>query len=93
VQRGAVTQWEQVVGTHPSVSNMAQVAVTTGVRLEWLATGRGPVKIGASRQPSDVVMSEFAHDALESRPLHAIRRMGSDRKREVIVVMVEGLTS
>jgi len=30
-----------MVGTNPSVSNLAQVAVSTGVRFEWLATGRG----------------------------------------------------
>jgi transcriptional regulator with XRE-family HTH domain len=92
VRRGAVAQWEQVVGSHPSVSNLAQVAMITGVRFEWLATGRGHMKIGASQQPSALVLSEFAQDELESRLLQAIRRMGSARKREVIVVMVEGLT-
>jgi transcriptional regulator with XRE-family HTH domain len=92
VRRGAVAQWEMVDGTHPSISNLAQVAVCTGVRFEWLATGRGHMKMGASQELSAGMM-EFAQDKLESRMLRAIRRMGSARKQEAIVVMVEELTS
>jgi len=92
VRRSAVAQWEQVAGTKPSVSNLCQIAVVTQVCFEWLATGRGAMNMGDTHQASAVVMSEFAHDELESRLLHAIRRMGSARKREVIVEMVEGLT-
>jgi len=92
VRRSAVAQWEQVVGTHPSGNNLCQVALSTNVRFEWLATGRGPMKTGASHQVSALVLAEFAKDELESRLLLAIRRMGSVRKREVIVNLVEGLT-
>jgi transcriptional regulator with XRE-family HTH domain len=92
VRRSAVAQWEHAVGTKPSATNMSQVAIATGVCFEWLATGRGAMKMGDSHQASAIVMSEFAHDELESRLLIAIRRMGSARKREVVVQMVEGLT-
>lgn len=92
VCRSAVAQWEQVVGTKPSTTNLCQIAIVTGVRFEWLGTGRGAMKLDDSHQASAVVMSEFAHDELESRLLLAIRRMGSVRKRQVIIEMVEGLT-
>jgi hypothetical protein len=81
-----------VVGTKPSATNLCRVAEITHVQFEWLATGRGAMKMGDSHQASAIVMAEFAHDELESRLLLAIRRMVSVRKRQVIVEMVEGLT-
>ena len=92
VQRSAVGQWEQVVGTRPSAANLCRVAEITHVRFEWLATGRRPMKIGDTQQATAIVVSDFAYDDLESRLLHAIRRMSSLRKRQAIVEMIEELT-
>jgi hypothetical protein len=47
-------------------------------------------RLGDLHQAPVVVMSEFAHDILESRLLNAIRRINM-RKREAIVLMIEGL--
>jgi transcriptional regulator with XRE-family HTH domain len=90
VRRTAVAQWEQVVGTKQTMRNLTQLAIVTEVRFEWLATGRGPIRLGELHSEPAAVMSEFAHDILESRLLNAIRRL-SMHKREVIVEMVEGL--
>ena len=90
VSRSAAAQWEIEGGTRPSVDNLARIAVVTRVRFEWLATGRGAMKINDSHQAPALGMSEFAHDELESRLLAAIRRI-SESKRSVIVQMVEGL--
>jgi transcriptional regulator with XRE-family HTH domain len=90
IRRTAVAQWEQVVGTHPTMANLMQLAILTEVRFEWLATGRGVMPLGDLHTEPAAVMSEFAHDILESRLLNAIRRL-SMHKREVIVEMVEKL--
>ena len=90
VRRSAVAQWEQVVGTKPTVDNLSKLAVICEVRFEWLATSRGVIRLGDLHQAPAAVMSEFAHDILESRLLNAIRRINM-RKREAIVLMIEGL--
>ncbi len=91
LRRTAVAQWEQVSGTTPTMTNLTQLAILTEVRFEWLATGRGAMRLGNLHVEPAAVMSEFAHDILESRLLNAIRRL-SMHKREVIVEMVEGLS-
>lgn len=90
VQRSAVSHWENVEGARPTGENLANVASATGVRFEWLATGRGPMRIQEDEQQPALVLSEFAQDDLESRLLQAIRQLAV-RKRKVIVELVEGL--
>ena len=90
VRRTAIAQWEQVSGTRPSMNNLTQLAILTEVRFEWLATGRGAMRLGDLHIEPAAVMSEFAQDILESRLLNAIRML-SVHKREVIVLMIEGL--
>lgn len=43
VTRGAVANWEVTARPKPSVSNLVEVANTTDVSIEWLATGRGGI--------------------------------------------------
>lgn len=43
VTRGAVANWEVSQRPKPSVSNLIEVANTTNVSIEWLATGRGGI--------------------------------------------------
>lgn len=54
VSRGAVAQWEMEKGTSPSVKNLEQVAIKSGLHFEWIATGRGPQAFG------DPVINEAA---------------------------------
>jgi transcriptional regulator with XRE-family HTH domain len=90
VRRSAVSHWESIAGNRPTATNLAEIAVVTGVRHEWLATGRGPMCIGEQDQASALVLSEFAQDDLESRLLQALRRLPM-RRRQLIVDLVEGL--
>ena len=48
VKRSAVTQWEHPNGTTPSVEHLIQIAMETGTQFEWLATGRGPMRLNES---------------------------------------------
>jgi transcriptional regulator with XRE-family HTH domain len=88
VQRSAVTQWERPNGTTPSVGHLAQVAVETGVCFEWLATGRGPSSAGPGAYDAALVLDDYVRDAIESRALTALRRLGV-RKRTVAVQIIE----
>jgi len=80
VHRSAVTQWEQVAGTTPSVQNLAQIAVETGVAFEWLATGRGPTRIEHGERDPDLIPKDFARDEFESNVLEAVRRVARSRR-------------
>ncbi|MFC4728355.1 helix-turn-helix transcriptional regulator [Coralloluteibacterium thermophilus] len=88
VQRSAVAQWEQHNGTAPSIRHMLQIAQVTGTCLEWLATGRGPVRIDQSETTAAVVLDDYAQDHLESRLLEAFRKIPR-RQREPLVGMIE----
>lgn len=75
VQRSSVSHWEAADGKSPSARHMREVAMTTGVQFEWLATGRG--KMGLSQ---DVAMDSVAaadavlvDDPLELRLIAAFR--------------------
>lgn len=45
VTRGAVANWEITKRPKPSVSNLIEIALATGVSFEWLATGRGEMAL------------------------------------------------
>jgi len=91
VQRSAVTQWEQIHGTCPSVSHLAQIACETNVCFEWLATGRGAPQPQAGEFDAAVIVEDYARDELESRVLSGLRRM-TERKREAVAKVVEILS-
>lgn len=43
VTRSAVANWEISTRPKPNVSNLAAIAIETGVSFEWVATGRGEI--------------------------------------------------
>lgn len=88
VRRSAVAQWESPEGTSPNVAHLAQVAVVTGVCFEWLATGRGPVRLEAGALEPAVMSWDFAKDDLESRVLASIRCL-SRRNRQIACRIIE----
>ena len=92
VKRSAVAQWERTECTTPSVEHLAQIAVSTGVQFEWLATGRGPAMPNGQEFEFAAEIHDFAQDETESRILGYVRRM-SPRKRELACLIMEALTS
>jgi len=88
VHRSAVTQWEHVAGTNPSVDHLARIACETGVCFEWLATGRGQRQPESGAFDTAAIMHDYAHDELESRILEGVRRVPA-RKREALAYMIE----
>lgn len=74
VDRSAVAQWERDTAVSPTVGHLAQIALSTGVAFEWLATGRGPKIIGGEgEQPPAFVMDYVAQSETEERLLIAFR--------------------
>lgn len=89
VQRSAVAQWERHRhSTAPSAEHLIRIATVTSVYFEWLATGRGARRIGASESDTDVMLVEYAQDAVEGWLLAAFRRLGR-RQREPLVALIE----
>jgi len=90
VKRSAVAQWERRGGTHPSVSHLAHVAVSTRVRFEWLATGRGICKANGEELTVSTPAQDYVRDDLESNVLSLLRRL-PPRKRQVAQSIIEML--
>jgi transcriptional regulator with XRE-family HTH domain len=91
VRPSASRQWEQRDATTPSVTHLAQIAAVTGVAFEWLATGRGSLRLAESEDQPVLVAETFARDAQEERLLDGFRRVVA-KHREHLVRLVEGLS-
>jgi transcriptional regulator with XRE-family HTH domain len=92
VQRSAVSHWEAAQGKNPSVAHMRQIALTTHVQFEWLATGRGTMVLSKDMEFDSVATAEalLVDDPLELRLLHAFRESPA-RARAPLVEVVEQL--
>ena len=82
VHRSAVAQWEQLSGTKPSVIHLSKIAEALEVSFEWLATGRGRLKIDPAYEPGErtpvgdaQIRGAFlglAHETSEKEMTHAV---------------------
>ncbi|HEY5971154.1 MAG TPA: helix-turn-helix domain-containing protein [Pseudoxanthomonas sp.] len=75
VHRAAVAQWEKNHGHMPTMSHLINIAIATGVMLEWLGTGRGPVKLDMETWIPALRPDEYAQDDRELECLAALRQM------------------
>ena len=94
VQRSAVSHWEGAQGKFPSVDHLRQLALTTGVQFEWLATGRGTMGLSADTALDSVAAAhgELIDDPLELRLLAAFRA-GPTLARAPLVEVAEQLAA
>ena len=90
VHRSAVAQWEQLNGTTPSVIHLTKLAEALEISFEWLATGRGRLKLDAAHEPGERIPLEFARDEIEERILFTSRQLNA-HKREAILALMEAL--
>lgn len=86
VQRSAVIQWEHPAGTLPSVEHMIRIALETDVSFEWIATGRGPSRLGSDFEPT-VIIGDYAMDAEENKALDYLRSMSTPNKRIALRIL------
>ena len=92
VHRSAVAQWEKPDGSHPTVENLARLAITAAVNFEWLATGRGRMIYSSDLAQGDetpaILLEYGAQSETEVRALTAMRKLDT-RTNIVIVDMME----
>ena len=79
VNRSAVAQWERPGGSRPTSGNLSKVAIATAVQFEWLATGRGRMRVGSDvhhpQHEQALMLKFFAHDEVEERVLLGLRKL------------------
>ena len=68
------------------MSHLVAVAHATGVCVEWLGTGRGPVK-PAEGWTGVVSKDDIAQDELETQCLVSLRRMPRRIREQMIMFM------
>jgi len=94
VQRSAVAQWERLGGSRPTTENLSKIALATMTNFEWLATGRGRMKLQLDNDEVDqapaLLLQFFAQDETEERMLVALRGLDY-RESLAIVEMAEAL--
>ncbi|KFN40992.1 helix-turn-helix domain-containing protein [Arenimonas oryziterrae] len=95
VQRSAVAQWERQGGSRPTTENLSKIALATTINFEWLATGRGRMKLqldggdDGDEGPA-LLLQYFAQDEVEERMLVALRKLDY-RECMALVEMTETL--
>lgn len=89
VQRSAVSHWEAPQGKHPTAAHLGEIAMTTGVQFEWLATGRGTMALSKDAQLDSVATADalLVEDALELRMILAFREAPVRSRLPLIEVM------
>ena len=93
VHRSCVGHWEGVSKASPRHDRLADVAKLCAVSYEWLATGRGPMKLG--HDPLDDVPAAFGmsiDDPLALRLLQAWEAMSS-HSQTALLGMVEEMAA
>jgi transcriptional regulator with XRE-family HTH domain len=87
VKRSAVTQWEHPTGTTPSVEHLIQIAMLTGARFEWLATGRGSSQLEEDEANAAVIVDDYARDEHESLALGQLRQLSPSKRRLALDIL------
>lgn len=94
IHRSAVAQWESQRGAYPTVANTIKLAIATGVSIEWLATGRGPMDFAGADQTGASAFPDAAPRLLpqadvEARAILSLRKL----EQHLVVAIVEMIES
>jgi transcriptional regulator with XRE-family HTH domain len=84
VSLSAVVQWEHPDRGGPSARHLAALAQCTGTAFEWLATGRGPMRVAEGEGASALEPSAMAVTFFEERLLELARKLPHDRQQALI---------
>ncbi|MEQ1513757.1 MAG: helix-turn-helix transcriptional regulator [Lysobacteraceae bacterium] len=87
VKRSAVTQWEHPLGTTPSMHHLLQIAVETGICIEWLATARGPCRTAEEAETSVLLTNGGARDPQEDEVLLRFRRLPAHKRKVALQIL------
>lgn len=88
VKRSAVSNWEAVGGASPSGVNLERLAAVLEVSFEWLATGRGEMKLPSHWHEVPAADAELVENPFERRLLKAWRALPA-KPRILFLELVE----
>jgi transcriptional regulator with XRE-family HTH domain len=75
VKRSAVANWEATSGASPCGANLERLAEVLKVAYEWLATGRGEMRLPPHYHEMAVLDAELIENPVERRLLQAWRAL------------------
>ena len=87
VTRSAVSNWESDSGVRPATDRLAVLAKTLHVSFEWIATGRGEMRIGADLHDKFVAESFAMVDCPHELQLLETYRRASTRVKALLQEM------
>lgn len=87
VQRSAVANWEAGASS-PSCHHLEQLACVLEVAHEWLATGRGEMKLPGYGQDMPMAQADVVENPFERRLLQAWRNLPA-KPRVALLELVE----
>lgn len=91
VSRGAVANWEDTGNGRPSRTNLGRIAIITGVAIDWLARGHGPMQ--AMPLPLvDQASPPVTVDTIETHLL-TVFRLASEDDRLLIMEIVDSIAN
>ena len=93
VDRSCVGHWEGVNKTNPGHDRLAELAKLCVVSYEWLATGRGHMKLG--HDPGDDIPAAFGKLVDDPQALRLLRAWDaiSSRSRSALLDLAEELAA
>jgi len=83
----AAVQWEHPQGTAPTVTNLTRIAQITDVAFEWLATGRGAIRIAIGDGPATIHPAAVAMTMFEERLLRIARELPSNHHEPLLAML------
>ena len=83
VQRSAVSNWEGGVAV-PTAGNLLMLAELAKVSFEWLALGRGSMKLAPSAQPIPAVEAVLIYEPDELQLIEAYRSANGRQKLRLL---------
>lgn len=91
VKRSAVSNWEAVNDTQPSLQNLVALAKVCAISFEWLGTGRGAMSRDADIQTEVPAAHAELVEEQEERDLLASFRNLPRKSQQLVVELVETL--
>lgn len=88
MNRSAVANWEAVGGANPSGNNLERLVCLLSVTHEWLATGRGEMRMPGHWHDVPVADAELVDSPVERRLLQAWRGLPA-KTRVLFLELVE----
>ena len=93
VHRSCVGHWEGVSKANPGHDRLAEMAKLCVISYEWLATGRGGMKLG--HDPGDDIPAAFGRMVDDPQAIRLLRAWDaiSSRSRVALLELAEALSS